>query len=71
MHSQCLNRRIPTLATMRAEVPTWEAGRSNRGAPINWKFTNEKARMKLARLQPHSYMLQDTRSRSFYSSSSA
>jgi len=53
MQSQCLNRRIPDLATMRAEVAAWEAARNNRGAPINWQFTNEKARIKLTRLYPN------------------
>jgi hypothetical protein len=53
MQSQCLNRRIPNLATMRAEVAAWEAARNNRGAPINWQFTNEKARIKLTRLYPN------------------
>ena len=53
MQSQCLNRRIPNLATMRAEVAAWEVARNNRGAPINWQFTNEKARIKLTRLYPN------------------
>jgi len=53
MQSQCLNRRIPDLATMRAEVAAWEAARNNRGAPINWQFTNEMARIKLTRLYPN------------------
>lgn len=35
MQGQCLNRRIPVLATMRAEVAAWEAARNNRGALIN------------------------------------
>ena len=50
MQSQCLNRRIPNLATMRAEVAAWEAARNNRGAPINWQFTHEKARLNHYRL---------------------
>jgi hypothetical protein len=52
MQSQCLNRRIPDLTTMRAEMAAWEAARNNRGAPVNWQFTNEKARIKLSRLYP-------------------
>jgi transposase len=52
MQRQCLNRRIPDFATMRAEVAAWEAARNNRGAPVNWRFTNEKARIKLTRLYP-------------------
>ena len=53
MQSQCLNRRIPDLATMRAEMSAWEAARNNRGIPVNWQFTNEKARIKLSRLYPN------------------
>ena len=52
MQSQCLNRRIPDLATMRAEMAAWEAARNNRGAPVNWQFTNEKSIIKLSRLYP-------------------
>jgi hypothetical protein len=52
MQGQCLNRRIPDLATMRAEMAAWEAARNNRGAPDNWQFTNETARVKLSRLYP-------------------
>jgi hypothetical protein len=52
MQSQCLNRRIPDIETMRAEMAAWETARNNRGAPVNWQFTNEKARIKLSRLYP-------------------
>jgi predicted AAA+ superfamily ATPase len=53
MQSQCLNRRIPDIAAMRAEAAAWEVARNNRGAPVNWQFTNEKARIKLTRLYPN------------------
>ena len=53
MQSQCLNRRIPDYATISAEMADWEVARNNRGAPINWQFTNEKARIKLSRLYPN------------------
>jgi hypothetical protein len=49
---QCLDRRIPTLEMMRTEVTAWEAARNTRGAPINWHFTAENARIKLSRLYP-------------------
>lgn len=52
MQSQCLNRRIPDLAAMRAEMKAWETARNNRGVPVNWQFTNKKARIKLSRLYP-------------------
>ena len=50
--SQCLNRRIADIETMRAEVAAWQSDRNNRGAPINWRFTAEDARIKLTRLYP-------------------
>jgi len=49
---QCLDRRIPSLAAMRHEIAAWELDRNNRGAPLNWRFTTDKARIKLARLYP-------------------
>ncbi|MDA1068709.1 MAG: IS630 family transposase, partial [Verrucomicrobia bacterium] len=38
---------------MRDEIDAWEKDRNNRAAPINWQFTNEKARIKLTRLYPN------------------
>jgi len=52
LNSQCLDRRIPDLDSMRHEVTAWEAARNNRGAPVNWRFTTDDARIKLARLYP-------------------
>ena len=52
LNSQCLNRRIPDIETMRAQLTLCQAERNKRGAPINWQFTNEKARIKLRRLYP-------------------
>ncbi len=49
---QCLNRRIPDIASMRREVASWQRHRNQRGAPINWRFTTEAARIKLTRLYP-------------------
>jgi hypothetical protein len=53
LNSQCLNRRIPDIASMREEIRAWEKDRNNRGAPVNWQFTNDKARIKLSRLYPN------------------
>ena len=52
LNSQCLNRRIPTQESMRTQIAAWQADRNNRGAPINWRFTAEDARIKLTRLYP-------------------
>jgi hypothetical protein len=52
LNSQCLNRRIPTIELMRSEVAFWQKDRNTRGAPVNWRFTTEDARIKLTRLYP-------------------
>ena len=37
---------------MRADAAARQAGRNTRGAPVNWRFTTDDARIKLARLYP-------------------
>lgn len=49
---QCLDRRIPDITAMRREVAAWQRHRNQRGAPINWRFTTEDARIKLIHLYP-------------------
>jgi len=49
---QCLNRRVPNRAVLIGEVAVWEAERNGKGAPINWRFTTDDARIKLHRLYP-------------------
>lgn len=51
--SQCLDRRIPNLKTMRAEVTAWQKDRNNRKAKINWQFEDKDARIKLRHLYPN------------------
>jgi len=52
LSGQCLNRRIADIQTMRSEVAAWQCDRNNRGAPVNWRFTTQDARIKLTRLYP-------------------
>jgi len=52
LKGQCLNRRIPDMATMQAEVAAWETNRNNRIRKIDWQFTTADARVKLKRLYP-------------------
>jgi hypothetical protein len=52
LNSQCLNRRIDSLAHMSDEVAAWEQNRNNHGAHVNWRFTTDDARIKLSRLYP-------------------
>lgn len=49
---QCLNRRIPYLSQLSREVAFWEAERNANQHTVQWLFTCEKARQKLARLYP-------------------
>jgi len=49
---QCLNRRIDNMDTMKLEANAWAQDRNNKGATINWQFTNDKARVKLKKLYP-------------------
>ena len=52
LQGQCLNRRIPTIATMRNEVAAWENHRNSKGSKVDWQFTTDDARIKLKRLYP-------------------
>ena len=52
LNSQCLNRRIATVEQMRREIAAWEAERNKRRAPVNWRFTTDDARIKLAHIYP-------------------
>jgi hypothetical protein len=52
MISQCLDRRIGSMAKLCAEVAAWQARRDQIHAKVNWQFTTEDARVKLKRLYP-------------------
>lgn len=52
LQSQCLNRRIPDIDTLRRETKAWEAERNKRGNKTQWRFTTAQARIKLKRLYP-------------------
>lgn len=49
---QCLNRRIDDIKVVSKEVRAWQEARNNKNAKVNWQFTTEDARIKLARLYP-------------------
>jgi transposase len=53
LKGQCLDRRIPDIAIMQAEVSTWEFNRNNGSRTIDWQFTTTDARIKLKRLYPN------------------
>ncbi len=52
LSKQCLDRRIPSMATMQRETTAWEAERNALHAMVNWQFTTPDARIKLERLYP-------------------
>ena len=54
---QCLDRRIPDMATMQQEAKAWYRERNVNKKAVDWQFTTEKARIKLKRLYPQIQML--------------
>ncbi len=46
LKGQCLDRRIPDVATLCAEIAAWEKACNAAGARICWMFTTERAREK-------------------------
>jgi hypothetical protein len=52
LKGQCLDRRIPDMSIMQAEVAAWEKDRNNNAKKIVWQFTTADARIKLKRLYP-------------------
>ena len=52
MNSQCLDRRLGSVAKVAAEVAPWESKRNAREARIHWTFTLAVARQKLRKLYP-------------------
>ena len=52
LRDQCLDRRIPDRDRLVAEIAAWERQRNAVSARINWMFSTERARSKLARAYP-------------------
>jgi len=49
---QCLDRRMPDIATLRAETKQWEYRRNASQKDVDWQFSTPDARIKLKRLYP-------------------
>ena len=49
---QCLCKRIPTIEELQKIVAQWHEDRNNRQKGVDWRFTNEDARIKLKSLYP-------------------
>ena len=52
LRTQCLDRRIDNRELLASEIAAWERQRNKSAARINWMFTPEKARAKMARAYP-------------------
>ena len=52
LSSMCLTQRIPDKDHLRREVEANVNARNAKAAPVNWRFTSQDARRKLARLYP-------------------
>ncbi len=52
LRSQCLDRRIASREKLAVEVAAWQRQRNDSGARINWMFSTEQARDKMARTYP-------------------
>jgi hypothetical protein len=52
LSGQCLDRRMESKEEVVGEVAPWEAHRNRAEAKVRWRFTTEKARIKLEKLYP-------------------
>ena len=52
LRRQCLRSRMPDIQSVADRVSAWEKDRNLRHTSIDWRFTNEDARIKLKRLYP-------------------
>ena len=52
LRGQCLDRRIDERNVLVSEIDAWQQQRNASGARVKWKFTTQKARVKLARAYP-------------------
>jgi len=52
LKGQCLDRRIESCDRLVAEIDAWQSQRNQSGARINWMFSTDKARTKMARAYP-------------------
>ncbi|MGZ8172621.1 transposase, partial [Methylobacter sp.] len=52
LSNSCLSQRIPDKECLRREVEANVRERNVKATPVNWRFTTQEARRKLARLYP-------------------
>ena len=49
---QALALRVPDAETLYTQTAAWAEQRNQLGAPVNWRFTTDDARIKLQSLYP-------------------
>ncbi|RCJ40875.1 hypothetical protein A6769_39370 [Nostoc punctiforme NIES-2108] len=49
---QCLDRRIPCVEKLSAELTAWQQEPNRTASKVVWQFTTEDARVKLKHLYP-------------------
>ena len=52
LKGQCLDQRIESRECLVSEIDAWQTQRNQSGARINWMFSTDKARCKMARAYP-------------------
>jgi hypothetical protein len=52
LSKQCIDRRIPDIDLLNAEIMAWEAAYNAQIKTVNWQFTTSDARIKLKALYP-------------------
>ena len=52
LRRQCLRSRLPDTNTVSEKVTAWTSNRNSKQVGIDWRFTNDQARIKLKRLYP-------------------
>lgn len=52
LETECLARRLGSVAQVESEVAAWVVGRNRKEAGIDWQFTKEQAREKFKRTYP-------------------
>jgi len=52
LRRQCLRSRLPDINTVSEKATAWTSNRNSKQVGIDWRFTNDQARIKLKRLYP-------------------
>jgi hypothetical protein len=52
LKGQCLDQRIESRECLASEIDAWQTQRNQSGARINWMFSTDRARSKMARAYP-------------------